>query len=379
MRKIHLYLSLPFGLLITLICFSGAMLVFEKEICAITHRDKFYVEQRSEGPLSLDTLKARVERTLPKGRTVTGITIFGEAGRSYQMSLSQPRKASLYVDPYTGEVLASGGRTPFFQTMFRLHRWLLGPAKNEDGSIGWGKCLVGISTLVFVAVILSGLFLWWPKKRKKLTRSLRIPIAHGLHPFLRGLHVAGGVYATLLLLAMALTGLTWSFGWYRTAFYALFGCDTKPRTEQSAPSATGKEKHPSGVKKKKGKTDFSWQSAYEVVAKECPGFKQLSLSPRSTSVSFGGGWTGVTTDKFTLNATGEKIADIERHEQRKKEQKLRSYIRSVHTGSFGGWTTRILWFVGALLGATLPLTGYYLWWKRIKRNSLRSNPTAPQA
>ena len=125
-------------------------------------------------------------------------------------------------------------------------------------------------------------------------------------------------------------------------------------------------------------SDFSWQSAYEVVAKERPGFKQLSLSPRSTSVSFGGWWTGSTTDKYTLNATGEKIVDIERHEQRKKEQKVRSWIRSVHTGSFGGWPTRILWFVGALLGATLPLTGYYLWWKRIRRSAPGSKPAAPQ-
>ena len=31
-RKIHLWLSVPFGLLITLICFSGAMLVFETEV-----------------------------------------------------------------------------------------------------------------------------------------------------------------------------------------------------------------------------------------------------------------------------------------------------------------------------------------------------------
>ena len=30
-RTLHLWLSVPFGLLVSLICFSGAMLVFENE------------------------------------------------------------------------------------------------------------------------------------------------------------------------------------------------------------------------------------------------------------------------------------------------------------------------------------------------------------
>ena len=47
--------------------------------------------------------------------------------------------------------------------------------------------------------------------------------------------------------------------------------------------------------------------------------------------------------------------------------KIRGWIYSVHVGSWGGLLTRILWFLAALLGATLPLTGYYLWIKRIGR------------
>ena len=40
-RKIHLWLSLPFGLVITVICFSGAMLVFENEVMQLTRRDLY--------------------------------------------------------------------------------------------------------------------------------------------------------------------------------------------------------------------------------------------------------------------------------------------------------------------------------------------------
>jgi uncharacterized iron-regulated membrane protein len=43
---------------------------------------------------------------------------------------------------------------------------------------------------------------------------------------------------------------------------------------------------------------------------------------------------------------------------------MRGVIYSLHVGNFGGMFTRVLWFLAAMLGATLPLTGYYLWIKR---------------
>ena len=39
----------------------------------------------------------------------------------------------------------------------------------------------------------------------------------------------------------------------------------------------------------------------------------------------------------------------------------------VHTGSWGGMLTRIITFIAALLGTTLPLTGYYLWIMKRRR------------
>lgn len=44
-RTIHLWLSVPFGLIITVICFSGAALVFEDEVMELCRRDLYYVER----------------------------------------------------------------------------------------------------------------------------------------------------------------------------------------------------------------------------------------------------------------------------------------------------------------------------------------------
>lgn len=79
-------------------------------------------------------------------------------------------------------------------------------------------------------VLLSGVVIWWPKTRRMLRNSLKITVSKGRHLLWRGLHVAGGMYVLLLLLVMALTGLTWSFQWYSKGFYALFGVSEVPKS-----------------------------------------------------------------------------------------------------------------------------------------------------
>ncbi len=239
-RQIHLWLSLPFGLIMSVICFSGAMLVFEKEI---------------------------------------------------------------------NVMLGVEERLPFFRFMFRLHRWLLDvPAR--DGSIEWGKLIVGVSTLLFVIAVLTGMVLWWPRTKKAFQNSLKIHTGKGCRRFCYDLHVAGGMYALVLLLVMALTGLTWSFSWYAKPFYGMFGADV--------PKHGGKR----GVKQ-------------EVV-------HQLAPSDDSS-----------TLDLIKVRA------------QRTRE--VRRWVKAVHTGTWGGFPVKVLYFSAALMGATLPLTGYYLWYKRKRR------------
>ena len=209
-RHIHLWFSVPFGAIITLICFSGAMLVFETEIMQLCRHDLYYVKEVKAAPLSAHRLMEMAAATLPEGTEATGLTVQGDPQRSWQVSLSQPRRASLFIDPYTGEVLGRNERAPFFSVMFRLHRWLFDSAR-PDGGLFVGKLIVGVSTLLFVVILVSGIVVWWPRNRKALTNSLKISIGKGVHRFRYDLHVAGGMYALLLLLVMALTGLTWSF------------------------------------------------------------------------------------------------------------------------------------------------------------------------
>lgn len=361
-KQIHLWLSVPFGILITLICFSGAMLVFEKEIMETTNRQLYYVESVSDETLPLDMLVAKVEAILPDTVQVTGITAYSNPKRNYQVSLSKPRRATMYIDPYTGEIKGRYERAPFFSVMFKMHRWLMGSARTEDGSIGLGKLVVGISTLMFVFVLISGAVIWWPKNRKVLKNRLSINAKKGWRRFWYDLHVAGGIYALILLLAMSLTGLTWSFEWYRNGFYKVFGVEI--------PAGGGEQNsHAKSKVKKDDNKQMSpyeqWQKVYEELAIQNPEYKQITVSKGSASVSFDKMGNQRAADKYTFDQKSGEITDVTLYKDSAGSSKIRGWIYSVHVGSWGGLMTRILSFLAALLGASLPLTGYYLWIKRV--------------
>ena len=358
-RHIHLWLSVPFGLIITLICFSGAMLVFEAEIMKIFRHDLYYVKEVKEAPLPADKIMENVAGILPDDVTATGLNIFANPERSYQVSLSKPRRSSLFVDPYTGEVLGKYERSPFFLTMFKLHRWLLDSMK-PGSDIFVGKLVVGISTLIFVFILISGIVIWWPRTRKALVNSLKISTGKGLKRFWYDLHVAGGMYILLFLLVMALTGLTWSFSWYRTGFYRLFGVEVQQRKSGKASSS------PHG-KEKKNEHDGTKSEVYEELSKQNDGYKQITVSDGTATVAFGRLGNQRASDRYTFDPDNGTITSVDLYKDTEKSGKIRGWIYSVHVGNWGGTFTRILYFIAALGGASLPLTGYYLWIKRWTR------------
>lgn len=375
-RNIHLWLSVPFGILITLICFSGAALVFEKEVMELCHRELYFVKKVEAAPLPMEQLMTKVAATLPDSVSVTGVNISSDPERAYQVTLSKPRRASMYVDQYTGEITGKYERAPFFNFMFRMHRWLLDSMK-QDGGIFWGKMIVGTSTLMFVFVLISGVVVWWPRTCKALKNSLKIVANKGWRRFWYDLHVAGGMYALVFLLAMALTGLTWSFQWYRTGFYKTFGVEVQPSMGHgnAAANATAKggkrDGKPEG-REGRGAHRYSpytnWQQVYEQLAEANPDYKQISVSDGSASVAVPRFGNQRGTDRYKFNPRNGEITETTLYKDLDNSGKIRGWIYSVHVGSWGGMLTRILTFVAALIGASLPLTGYYLWIrKKIKR------------
>ena len=424
LRKIHLWLSVPTGIIITLVCFSGAMLVFEKEVTEAIKPELYFVKEAKGEPIPIQELMERVEETLPDSVSISGVTVFADSTRTYQVSLTKPRRASIYVDQYTGEVTGRSERLPFFDTMFHLHRWLLG------SSSGVGKLLTGICTLVLIFILITGILMWLTNRHKPLKASLAIHVTKGWGRFWHDLHVAGGIYATIFLLAMALTGLTWSFSWYRTGFYACFGVESSEKggahggsasnegqiggdTIRSGERQQGEGRHGSGEGHGyhgggegrgyhgggeghsyhgggEGRGyhgggeghgyhdggDFGfhrrspyrhWDDVLNEMALKNPGYQQITLKAEAAEVVPEGRLSLRATDKYSYNRRSGEITDVKLYSSEGKDTKVRSGVYMVHTGSWGCIITRILNFLAALIGATLPLTGYWLWIRRLTR------------
>lgn len=406
LRKIHLWLSVPTGIIITLVCFSGAMLVFEKEITEAVKPELYFVKEAKGEPIPMQQLMEKVEETLPDSVSISGVTVFADSTRTYQVSLTKPRRASIYVNQYTGEVTGRSESLPFFNTMFHLHRWLLG------SSSGVGKLLTGICTLVLVFILITGILMWLTNRNKPLKTSLAIHVTKGWGRFWHDLHVAGGIYTTIFLLAMALTGLTWSFSWYRTGFYACFGVESSEKGGAHGGSASN-EGQRGGDTIRRGERqqgegrngggeghsyhgggeghgyhgggeehgyhdggDFGfhrrspyrhWDDVLNEVALKNPGYQQITLKAEAAEVVPEGRRSLRTTDKYSYDRRSGEITDVKLYSSEGKDTKVRSGVYMVHTGSWGGIITRILNFLAALIGATLPLTGYWLWIRRLTR------------
>ena len=305
--KLHLWLSLPLGIIISIICLSGAALVFERDITQALQRSLYTVVPPSEDaqPLSPSQLATHIQTQVSDSLHLSSLLLSTNPHETAFASFRETGRKQLSVNPYTGEVLGWTQSYPFFQTMRKLHRWLLDPPASK-GEKSVGKIIVGITTLVMVFILISGLIIWIPRTRKALKNRLSVSCTKGWRRFWYDSHVAIGFYSTLFLLVMALTGLTWSFGWYRTAAYSLFG--ETPSSTQVRHTDKGKDRS------RKDEVKITWKDA---------------------------------------NASAP--------------QSLKGWFYAFHTGSWGGITTKILYFLAALFGGILPLSGYYLWWKRTRR------------
>ena len=236
--------------------------------------------------------------------------------------------------------------------------------------------------------------LWFgPRTRKALKNSLKITATKGWRRFWYDLHVAGGMYTLIFLLAMALTGLTWSFPWYRTAFYKVFGVEVQQRAAQGHEQksdaqkrdtklAAHREKKREGNEVRKGERSrrpennhsdmysvtspfVYWQEIYDKLRRQNPEYKQISISSGTASVSFNRFGNQRASDRYSFNTDNGEFTETSLYQHQDKSGKIRGWIYSVHVGNWGGMFTRILTFIAALLGAALPLTGYYLWIKRL--------------
>jgi uncharacterized iron-regulated membrane protein len=112
----------------------------------------------------------------------------------------------VYVNPENLRVLKviSEDKRPM-QIIFRLHGELLAG--------DWGSRVVELAASWAIVLIVSGLYLWWPRRTEKLAGVLWIRLNEGGRIFWRDLHAVTGIWVSGFALFLLLTGLPWAKGW----------------------------------------------------------------------------------------------------------------------------------------------------------------------
>src|SRR5687767_14561064 len=122
---IHLVAGVISGLSIGIMCFTGTVLAFEKELVAWAERDARLIETPAAGAtrLPLDLLQRKLREANPDARP-TGLVL--QNAPNAAVAFTSGRSSGLYVNPYTGEVRQpkSSAMATFMHTMVDWHRYL---------------------------------------------------------------------------------------------------------------------------------------------------------------------------------------------------------------------------------------------------------------
>jgi uncharacterized iron-regulated membrane protein len=359
--RIHTIIAFPVGLIVTILCLSGAILVFRAEIEEAMRPERYFIDRHTSdtagSPLPIDEL-IRLAGEQLSDDTVTGITVSSDQRRNYAVSVTSDFHRLHYINPYTGKLILTGGAPTFFTAIFRLHRWLLLNPQT-------GRPITGWSTALFVAALVTGAVIVVPKTRKELVRILSISILKGRQRFWYDLHISAGTYALILLLVLSLTGLTWSFPWYTRGLYSLFGIELSSMSRPSQSSQPARNRGDAG----EHKIDVTrWSTVLEAIKAENPNYKTIAIRNGAVTVvqnCLCG--NSRASDRYAFDLSTGEITTREPYAMQGKAVKLRGWLYTLHVGSWCGFFSKILTAMASLIGASLPLTGYYILWKRNRR------------
>ncbi len=279
----------------------------------------------------------------------------------------------VYVNPYTGEITGEGESsvTPFFRSVQQLHRFLWLPPK-------YGKPIVGYATIIFIVLCVSGIVLWLPKTLKAFTMwkgwkpGLRIRVRKGVWPFAYDIHNSIGFYLLVPCLLLALTGLCWSFSWYRDGASALLGDEIfKGRRQRPATIEHVTEPgDPLSVSKMialqseltpgRGEISVSIPQDKEtamIIQKGGTGFFDLAIKDKTQ-------WDRFQGTPIPVEHHG-KMVEVERFSDKPLGAQIAASVRGVHFGNITGMSSKILFFIACLFATTFPVTGVALWAKKL--------------
>ncbi len=393
---LHLAAGVVAGAIILVMSVTGVLLAFERQI---TERaDRAALEKAVALP-SPGTPRLPVETLIGKasGRP-SSITI--QANPTAPVAVSLGREKTVYVDPYTGQVLGEGAPKvrAFFRAVTDWHRWLgAGGERRELGETVTGAC-----NLAFLILVVSGLYLWLPRRWGWAQVRNVLWFRRGLSGKARDFnwHNAIGFWSWGPLVLIVSTGVVMSYPWATGLLYRMAG-EEPPPARQGPPGGErgGRgERGEGGERGQRGERGERREEREEKVAlnglndlwavaeRQVPGWQTITLrlpgspeDPVTFSIARGQRGRPDLRDQLSLDrATGEAVK-WEPYASQSPGRRLRTWSRWVHTGEAGGVLGQIVAGLVSAGATVLVWTGIALAWRRFFPAGLRKRATSRPA
>jgi uncharacterized iron-regulated membrane protein len=356
---LHRWLGFITGLVVFIVSITGCIFCFQDEIQDALYSYR-HVEASAKPYLAPSVLKQKAISKYP-GSTASYIYYYGK-NRPAAVLVSSKKEGylSAFYNPYTGqylhtEVFASN----FFAIVENIHLYLLLPPKI-------GGMVVGVSVLIFVAIMTTGIILWWPKRKSDRKRSFTIKWGAKWRRVNYDLHNVLGFYATAIAIILAITGVSMTFNWVREGIYRAGNLGKSYAIEQAVPKSDSLNK----VKA----VNYPIIDRALLYAQQHSSTAQMFLVSDDESAA---GTVGITaypqslhfdhTDNYYFERYTGKLLLVTPNAKKSVGMKLNDMNYDIHVGQIFGLTGKIIAFLASLICASLPITGFIIWLGKRKK------------
>lgn len=369
--QLHWFMGITAGFILSIVGVTGAIYSYDQQILKWINHDSYVVQVENRPKLTPEQLYQHFKQQQPDIQINTiSVSTNPEASSSVNIVKEGERRGyTMMVNPYTAEVLPEVKGRGFFAGVQSLHRWLT-VGKIGDREIG--KQIVGASTLMLIFFILSGLYLRFPKKHSfrqwfVVKRNLK-----GRN-FLWDLHAVVGTWVVIFYLVMAVTGLTWSYSWWRAGFAQAIGVELKkPQAQQMQQP---KEKLPPADDTQiLSALNLTWNHAQTQLGRE---FSTITFNiPKQANSKVDFSYTDKIVqherarNSVTFDYQQNKIIKHDIYEAKPLNEKIMSSLLPVHRGSFFGGIYQFFAMLASLAMPLFFITGWMLYIKRREQKIL---------
>lgn len=345
---LHRWLGLGAMLLVSFLGLSGSLLVWKPEIEARLHPRLFRVQTPQRLVVApLQPTLSEIKRRFPS-RKPSFLFMARGASQTHEWWLDKG-EWRVYSDPGSGEIL--GAQSESQNAMACLRR---GHTHLFVGE--WGEQVAAWSGLMLFCLCLSGLILWWPRKKTGWKRAFWPQLRTNTRGKIYELHRVFGLWASGFLLLASFTGMALVWHDLAETLAAPLGTANVKRAK-----ASGAMILPLDEYLRRANTAFPEGQVTRIAF---PAGKNAPLVVRK---KLPGEWHPNGQNSIALDPRSGRVLSVVSSRNAPSGQRLLNLRFPLHTGVWAANWSRALTSLVGLAPLLFSVSGFLMWRARAKR------------